>query len=194
MPIKPDNNKIEPNKILTASGELALRSAVPDDFDSLLMLMEEAELRLVKLGMGQQWPVGSHHADSEELRRAIQSGGFVAAFSKQRIVGACILTWEPEPCWSRQPKTKAGYVSKLAVSEQMSGLGVGPALVRWLEGEVARSGGTHVRLDCWAGNDRLIRYYKDAGFEHLGNVPEDDYQVALFEKPVESQSGRTRTL
>lgn len=39
-------------------------------------------------------------------------------------------------------------------------------------------------LDCWEGNTKLRDFYSRAGFEHVGTVPEDDYQVAVFAKEL----------
>ena len=53
----------------------------------------------------------------------------------------------------------------------------------------ALRGAGELRLDCWAGNERLKRYYLDAGFEARGEtevVDEDGsrYWVTRFAKKV----------
>lgn len=37
-----------------------------------------------------------------------------------------------------------------------------------------------VVLDCWAGNDKLRRFYREVGFQHHGNFPENDYEISVY--------------
>ena len=45
-----------------------------------------------------------------------------------------------------------------------------------------------LRLDCWGGNDRLCRFYEDAGFarreRRLVRGAGYEWDVQLFEKPI----------
>lgn len=35
-------------------------------------------------------------------------------------------------------------------------------------------------LDCWAGNEKLRGFYRDVGFQHHGNFPENDYEISVY--------------
>ena len=36
-------------------------------------------------------------------------------------------------------------------------------------------------LDCWAGYEKLKQFYKKCDLKYLGDYPEDDYYVSIFE-------------
>jgi GNAT superfamily N-acetyltransferase len=35
-------------------------------------------------------------------------------------------------------------------------------------------------LDCWAGNEKLRRFYQEAGFQHHGDFAENDYKISVY--------------
>ena len=37
-------------------------------------------------------------------------------------------------------------------------------------------------LDCWAGNQKLRQFYREAGFDLHGVFPEADYEIAVFKR------------
>lgn len=79
-----------------------------------------------------------------------------------------------EPHWLLQ---------SLMLEPSCQGKGVG---IRFLESVVELMEprlGT-VFLDCWEGNAKLRNFYKRAGFECLGTLPEDDYAVAVFAREL----------
>jgi ribosomal protein S18 acetylase RimI-like enzyme len=86
------------------------------------------------------------------------------------------------------------YLHSLAVRRATAGTGVASAMLDWAYEYAASQGAEELRLDCWAGNERLVHYYATAGFEPRGeaNIPgEADqlganraYWVAKFAKRV----------
>ncbi|KAH8922343.1 hypothetical protein BT69DRAFT_1350958 [Atractiella rhizophila] len=40
--------------------------------------------------------------------------------------------------------------------------------------------GESVTLDCWEGNGKLRAFYRDAGFEEIAILPQEDYWIAVF--------------
>ena len=59
---------------------------------------------------------------------------------------------------------------RLAFRRSVAGQGVAGWLLRWAAAYTRERGKRELRLDCWAGNERLKRYYQDAGFESCGNI------------------------
>jgi ribosomal protein S18 acetylase RimI-like enzyme len=90
--------------------------------------------------------------------------------------------------WTRQEQDEpAAYVSRLIVSRQQAGLGIGAALIDWagLLG-MDRWQAKWIRVDVWTTNLALHRYYKGQGFEHLRTLQFENYwdypSAALFQK------------
>ena len=83
----------------------------------------------------------------------------------------------------------AAYVSRLIVSREHAGQGIGAALIHWAGARaVANWGARWVRVDVWTTNTALHQYYKDQGFEHMRTLDfPDPWQypsAALFQKPA----------
>ncbi len=62
---------------------------------------------------------------------------------------------------------------------EAQGRGVGEAVCAWVKA-YADSRRKSVYLDCWAGNEKLKDFYSKAGFDYLGDYPEEDYQISAF--------------
>lgn len=111
------------------------------------------------------------------------AGGSVAATVTCREHGNDML-------WTRgELDEPAAYVSRLIVSREHTGLGIGAALIDWA-GTLGATGwrAEWIRVDVWTTNLALHRYYKGQGFEHLRTLQFEDYwdypSAALFQKPT----------
>jgi protein-tyrosine phosphatase len=89
--------------------------------------------------------------------------------------------------WPADP-VKALYLHSLAVIRPSAAQGVAGQLLSSALEIATNAGVDELRLDCWAGNERLKRYYVGAGFDPRGEIEVDDagsrYRVALFAKSV----------
>ena len=83
------------------------------------------------------------------------------------------------------------YLSRIAVAPERHGANCGALLLETAL-EIAKSlGASHLRLDCWAGNDTLRAFYIAEGFAHISDVeaPTKDrggevILVSLFQREV----------
>ena len=71
------------------------------------------------------------------------------------------------------------YFYHLAVHPKYNGQGIGKDICRWVK-EYSENNSTSIYLDCWAGNDKLRSFYTDAGYEYMGDFPEEDYFISAF--------------
>jgi len=62
------------------------------------------------------------------------------------------------------------YVHNLVVRRAWSHRGLGHQLLAWAEQQTAIAGRTFLRLDCFANNPILRKYYENAGFEDRAEV------------------------
>jgi GNAT superfamily N-acetyltransferase len=165
----------EPRDVSIAAGE-------PDDLAAYVELLEEAGSWLWERGV-RQWEPGSNRQQAGLLRRFLESGVLVLARAGDRLAGGCILTRTPTPEWDGRAGD-AIYLHKLVVARFAAGRALGQRLLAWSERWTASRGAPLLRLDCWDGNERLRRYYLDAGFDERESVESHGYLVRLFEKPV----------
>lgn len=79
----------------------------------------------------------------------------------------------PGPFW---------YLHALMLEPADQGSGLGreflEGVLRLMKMEQRRDG--VVILDCWAGNEKLRRFYADVGFQHHGDFPENDYHISVY--------------
>jgi len=114
---------------------------------------------------------------------AEDSAGALAATVTCREHGNDIL-WTPG-----EQAEPAVYVSRLIVSRELAGRGIGAALIDWagvLGIELWQA--NWIRVDVWTTNVALHGYYRGQGFEYLRTLKFEDYweypSAALFQKPT----------
>jgi GNAT superfamily N-acetyltransferase len=71
------------------------------------------------------------------------------------------------------------YIYRIAVLPEYQGKKLGLDIIKFAL-EYSKNTSKSLYLDCWAGNSNLRRFYSGAGFEFLGDVPEEDYFVSVF--------------
>lgn len=162
---------------------LGVRAAGDDDLPAVHEILDGAAAWLIEQGI-HQWPnpyprepIARAHAD-RELWIGTRAGRTVATMRTARR--------DPD-IWG-EDDAAALYVHALAARRESLARGSGLELLRWAARTAARDGLTAVRLDCWAGNDRLRRYYQRAGFRHVGDVDQAygsrSWRCSLFEFAV----------
>ncbi len=71
------------------------------------------------------------------------------------------------------------YLYRIAILPEYQGKNLGAHVTDHVMGLSQRLDKA-VYLDCWAGNSKLRSFYLKAGFEHLGDFPEEDYCISIF--------------
>lgn len=175
--------------------ELSIRATTPSDLDTVLAVLDEAAAWLQSIGMREQWPpvVSEDERFLTQVTRLVGEGRFYVASSEGDAVGVFNLRDEPNldggpsGYWTLEDlKQPAVYLFQLAVRRSVASQGVAASMLQWAF-ETAQRRERTLRLDCWAGNERLRRYYLDAGFQHLGDWEGSDstgrfYAVSRFER------------
>lgn len=171
--------------------QLAVARAKPWEADAVEVLLDEAAAWLQSRGI-RQWTPGQF---GDEVQKTIASGGLFVARREGDVVG-CFLLDAGSPEWMAGWLVEQGrvpadgtHLGRLAVAREASGHGLGVELLKEASTLAAQRGLAFLRLDCWAGNARLRRYYLDAGFSHVGDVetrgPKGEHSVcSVFERPT----------
>ena len=140
------------------------------------------------------WPVFPLEALSRDIAE-----GRVYLFSIDSVYVATVTLTETDPLIWDGTEEAALYIHKLAVRRDYAGQGIGTAVLEWIKGHALRSQKRFLRLDTWATNAGLKKYYEKQGFTHLKTksfplespLP-DHYRGAsmnLFEMEVVDESG-----
>lgn len=153
-----------------------IRPARASDFDAILEIRDQVAVDL--LGRGLHW--NPNVLSRIQLADWSDRGVLFVAEVKNEVVGS-IAIWRRDPGSWWPVEDRAGYVRDLMIHPRLRGQGAGATVLRWAEKYAAGLGLQRVRLDCLSSNDRLCRYYQEAGYRPVATDPDG---VAYFEKSV----------
>jgi GNAT superfamily N-acetyltransferase len=161
---------------------ILVRPAAQAEVAVVVSILAEAAAWLMSQGVP-QWQQGDF--TTQAVEHWMHQGVVLLAMRQQAAIGTVALmaeNAEDAALWQGMPTTPAMYVHKLAVRRAVAGQGISLALLQAAEGLAREGGNAVVRLDCWAGNVALRRFYQGAGYTLCGMVAEQDWECALFEK------------
>jgi GNAT superfamily N-acetyltransferase len=185
----PDGDSLESDSSVAANGvscehmiEISVWRCVQCDAETVSSILVEASNWLQGRGIDQWRP---EWYPTDKVARMIQRHEVYLALAGDEFVGTFRIQWSDNVIWgSDSGSVGAAYVHGITVRRAWSGRGIGPRLLKWAEEDASRCGKSLLRLDCWAGNDRLRRYYLDNGFEFIGESQEHNWFVARFERKI----------
>lgn len=164
---------------------IAIRPASADEAATVLSILVEAAQWLMSRGI-RQWAIDDFSL--MEVARWQRDGLVLLAWQDAAATGTISIAWQDEELWQTVPPARAGYIHKLAVRRTSAGQGISVGLLSAAEDLIRAQGNTVARLDCWAGNVALRRFYTTAGYTLCQEVTERDgeqqWQCALFEKSL----------
>jgi len=177
--------------------QVEVRQAAHEDLNAVLAVLDNAAAWLQSIGLREQWPA-SFSQDPAFVHLAVQliaRNQLFVASAGEDVAGCFRLDSEQRPFWPHGGE--AMFLLTLAVKREYAARGVAGAMLEWACEFARMNGKSELRLDCWAGNQRLRRYYRDAGFEWQRDaeisVPDDNpsvppqnrrraFEVSLFVK------------
>lgn len=154
--------------------ETQIRLAKIEDTDSIVKLLDEVTLHLHKKGIA-QW---TFPWEPREIKSDIEKGYIYVLLVNERIVGTfSIKDIDNFEFLTIEPYSK--YLYRIAILPDFQGKKLGIEIINYVY-EYARKVNKAVYLDCWAGNEKLRSFYSNAGFEYIGDFPENDYMISVF--------------
>ncbi|GLW65404.1 hypothetical protein Arub01_36480 [Actinomadura rubrobrunea] len=148
-----------------------LRPASPDDLHTIIELIESAAAWLRTKGTTQwnrPWP--TRRDRDRRIRTALARGEtWILWHGTVPAATVTVTTTPDEALWTPDERAEpAVYLHRLVVDRRYAGLGLGAWLLDWA-GWRARTeyGARWIRIDVWADNYALHRYYLRQGFRRL---------------------------
>jgi GNAT superfamily N-acetyltransferase len=170
----------------TPTNDRHIRRSTPDDLPAVLQLYDEAVAWLNAQGITEQWgttPVSERPHLVKEISDFLGYGMIAQGAEIQSFIAVDFTTPDYFPSYAEQPTVMAGgYVHTLVARRKPIARGVGADLLRWAEQHTQSQGKNYLRLDCWAGNPKLIAYYERRGFVRCGQVAGENWWGQLLEK------------
>lgn len=165
---------------ITPATLLDFKVARPEDLPLVMEILAETAAWLKQKGIN-QWPSPPNEHWQRRMAEAIQREEVYTVGIVKNRFGIVRFTWA-DPYWPDD--NLAGYVHSIAVRSEIHGQNLGGLILFWAMMKTKQEGRQFLRLDCLAGNGRLRRYYEDQGFSYQGEVIDQDYVAALYEKEI----------
>lgn len=148
----------------THAGTVEVARAQLADAAEVADILEEARQWLISKGITDQW---RWPAPPEAIAWSIEHHTTYLAYREGKAIATFILQASDEATWGAVTD-EALYLHGLAVRRAFAGQQIGERLLQ-LAAQIAKAAGKqYLRLDCWAGNEALSRYYERADFEFRG--------------------------
>jgi ribosomal protein S18 acetylase RimI-like enzyme len=171
-----------------------IRPAGLDDVPAILRLIGSSAAWLQRSKQTDQWARPWPNRDERDARVAqgiMDHLTFMVADDAGTLAGTVTCREHGnDMLWTEAELAEpAAYVSRLIVSRDHAGQGIGSALIHWAGARAVDHWGAHwVRVDVWTTNTALHQYYKNQGFDHVRTLDfADPWQypsAALFQKPA----------
>ena len=169
-----------------------IRLAEPTDMPGILDLINSAAKWLQACKDTDQWarPWPDETRRDARVGQGIEDGLTWIVEDSPGMLAATVTCREHgnDTLWSAAELAEdAVYVSRLIVSRELAGHGIGAALIDWAGAlGISQWQAKWIRVDVWTTNLALHDYYRGQGFDDLRTVPFPDYwdypSAALFQK------------
>ena len=160
---------------------ITIRDGGVADTELLLGFFDEAIAWLTARGQAGQWgyePFSTQPRQVQRVQELTTGGGLRIAELDGRPAGA--LAVGETPPYAPPASEPELYVILLLTSRRLVGHGIGDALVARAVEEARSAGRRSLRVDCWAGAPRLVRWYEDQGFVGTETFTIDGWTGQVF--------------
>jgi ribosomal protein S18 acetylase RimI-like enzyme len=122
----------------------------------------------------------------ERLMVGINEDDFYLGQVSENNACCMILQWSDTLFWPKAKENESGYIHKLCVRRDYSGIGLSRKMVEFAIEECRRRDVRYLRLDTGWCKEKLCNLYESLGFELVGKrLLEDGSEYALFEMKIQ---------
>lgn len=152
---------------------IEIRKAAISDIDRIVNLINLTSENLITKGIN-QW---KYPCDRKEVTEEIEEGRVFLLKNDGEIIGSYSikgLSTFDVICLNQPAK----YLYRIIIAPKYQGKKFGDQIIQHLREENLE--GKDIYLDCWAGNDKLKKFYTGNGCRYLGDFPEEDYWISVY--------------
>jgi GNAT superfamily N-acetyltransferase len=151
-----------------------IRLAIENDLVELVELYNEVTLDLHRKGIN-QW---DYPWDFNKIRKEIISKTLFVLELNEELIGTFSIC-HIEELANLKLQERCYYLAKIALLPKCQGSGFGAQIIQFASAK-ANEAEVSLYLDCWAGNEKLKKFYLKTGFVLIGDFPENDYYISIF--------------
>jgi ribosomal protein S18 acetylase RimI-like enzyme len=117
--------------------------------------------------------------DQKVIEQDISQNSVKILLIDGRIIGTFSIKQIKSYPWASEIHDDFLYVYRIALHPDYQGKGIGRQIIQHAV-HFGQTRKMNLFLNCWAGNNTLRKFYSNSGFEHIGDFPENDYQISAF--------------
>lgn len=155
--------------------QMKIRPSKTEDLKQIINLLNEVTLHLIEKGI-RQW---DYPWDEGQIAAQINHHSSYVLLINDEIIGVFCLS-EIDYFNDLPVDAKSIYLSQIAILPEFQGGNLGSAILDFAYSYAEKLNKT-LYLDCWAGNEKLKDFYTRNGLESIGDFPEDDYFISIFQ-------------
>ena len=137
-------------------------------------ILSKAKEKLNKKGI-EQWKEGW---DINDIKKKCKLGLFYVFYDKGNIIGCYSIEKNANIEWIENKEKEYTYLSLLCLHPDYQGKSLGKVLLQ----SAFENSNKIIYLDCWAGNNKLKKFYESNGFKYIKDTKENDYFISIFKK------------
>jgi len=154
--------------VIVNTQDVKHRQARPEEINSAYELLKIAALRLQAAGVS-QWAYWLDPPKYKRvwLQRGFENEEYYFLDYQDKVIGMYRLSDTDIDYWGAQT-VEARYIHSLVVLPNYAGQGLGESVIQKVIADMKEANVYKLRLDCHAGNKKLCLYYKQLGFQKVG--------------------------
>jgi N-acetylglutamate synthase-like GNAT family acetyltransferase len=151
---------------------MLVRQATLEDLDQMTALIQATSKKLIEKNV-YQW---AYPCELNELEHQITNGEVYILEDQKRMIGSFSI----KPVTEEFPvQIEEGmYVYRMLIHPFYQGKNMTNHIFKHLRKEYKKK---PVLVDCMAGNEKLSKFYLEHQCLHLGDYPEADYKISVFQ-------------
>lgn len=158
-----------------SNSKFKIKLAEKNNSNSILQLLNTVTLNLHNRGIN-QW---EYPWKFDEIQLEIKEGHTYIVTIDDEIIGVFSVKDVGSSDGIDFIKWSSMYLYRIAILPQYQGNNIGYEIIKYAHTLAGNSNKT-LYLDCWAGNEKLKKFYINTGFCYCGDFPEEDYMISVF--------------
>ena len=155
--------------------DITIEKATIADINKVLKILNDVTVDLISRNIN-QW---EYPWEEKVLKDDIQANKIFLVLVEGYPVGTFSLQSLNNEKNEFYRKVHGKYLYRIAILPRIQGLGYGHQILESIKSGCGINKET-LYLDCWSGNEKLKKFYTDAGLKYIGDYPEKDYSISIF--------------
>lgn len=113
--------------------------------------------------------IGWKSYDKAFIRKDVEQGLLFKIVCDDKVICIFSVCYTDELIWREREKGDALYLHRIVLNRDFRGVKIFAVVLEWAIQQVREQNLRFIRMDTWAGNTKLIDYYKSYGFNFIEN-------------------------